>query len=159
MNVWSEKNHVVNGLVPVADRWNTNPQTIVNMKSYKRCVFLVMTGASVDNINIVTIQAGISVGSCATEIVFKYRKIITGDTMTVLTDAVAGTGVAFTVTSANQYIIVEVDAQVVAAAGTDYCCVCCTVTEAGSATAAPGCVIPILSEPRYAQALLETAIL
>ena len=159
MNVWSEKNKVVNATVPVADTFNGDPQTTeVNMKNYNRCTFLVMTGAAADNTNAITVQAGSSVSSCATEIAFKYRKIVSGDTYGALTTAVAGTGVSLTASTANQYVIVEVDAAVVAAAGTDYCCVACTVTEAGNKGAAVGCVVAILSEPRYPQALLESAI-
>ena len=160
MNVWSEKNHVVNATIPVDDYANGDPKSdVVNMKNYKRLTFLVMTGAAADNTNKVTVQGGISVGSCTTEIAFKYRKIVSGDTMTALTTAVAGTGLNFTASKANEYIIIEVDAQVVAAAGTNFCCVACTVTEAGTKGPHAGCVVAILSEPRYAQALLETAIL
>ncbi len=57
--IWSERNKVVNALVPSTDRWNTNPQCdIVHLENFNKCTFLIMTGASADNINTVTVQAG-----------------------------------------------------------------------------------------------------
>ena len=158
MNVWSEVNKVINATVPVADTFNGDPQSdIINMKNYNKCTFLVMTGAAADNTNTITVQAGTTVSSCSTDIVFKYRKIVSGDTHGALTTATTA-GFSLTASTANQYAIVEVDAAVVAAAGTNFCCVACTVTEAGSAAAQVGCVVAILSEPRYPQAILESAI-
>lgn len=157
--IFSQYNKVVNALEPKADRFDTNPQSdIVSLKSYRHVTFLIMTGASADNTNTVTVQAGDSVSSVSTEIVFKYRKIISGDTYGALTAAVAGTGFNFTASTANQYSIVEVDAADVAAAGTDFDCVAVTVTEAGNTTAQVGAIVAILSEPRYPQEGLVTAI-
>jgi len=116
-----------------------------------------MTGAAADNTNTITVQAGTAVDSCATDIVFKYRKIVSGDTYGALTQATTA-GFSLTASTANQYAIVEVDAETVAAGGTNYDCVALTVTEAGSAAAQVGCVVAILSEPRYPQELLATAI-
>lgn len=129
----------------------------MHMENYKHVTFLIMTGAAADNTNTVTVQAGNAVDSCSTDIAFKYRSIVSGDTYGALT-AVAKTGFSFTASTANQYHIVEVDAADVAAAGTDYDCVAVTVTEAGNKTAQDGCIVAILSEPRYPQELLDTAI-
>ena len=159
MELFSDKCKVINYYPPVADAWNGNPQAdIVHLENYKKCTFIVLTGAAADNINAITAQAGVSVSSCATEIAFKYRKVVSGDTYGTLTDAVAGTGVSFTASTANQYVIVEIDAQVVAAAGTGFDCCAVTVTEAGTATAQLGCIVCILSEPRYPQDGLVTGI-
>ena len=159
--VWSEINKVVQGTVPSADISTTGGvQTdIVDMEGYKRCTFLLMTGASCDNDAAITVQAGTGAASCSTDIVFKYRNITVGDTYGALTDAVAGTGFSITASSANQYHIVEVDAATVAAGGTNFDHVALTHTETtGHTVALIGCVVAILSEPRYPQALLDTAI-
>jgi len=157
--IWSEKNKVVNAIVPVDDTWNGNPQSdIVHMENFKWCTFLIMTGASVDNINTVTVHAGLTSTGATTAIPFRYRSITSGDTYGALTDVAAGSSFAFTASTANQYHIVEVDASDVAAAGTNYDHCAVTVTEAGSATAQLGCVVAVLSEPRDPQAVLVTAI-
>lgn len=162
--VWSEINKVVQGTVPSADISTTGGvQTdIVDMEGYKRCTFLFMTGASVDNDAAITVQAGLSSTSCSTEIAFKYRSITDGDTYGALTDAVAGTGFSITAESAEQYHIIEVDAATVCAATTGttyYDHIALTHTETtGHTTALIGCVVAILSEPRYPQAVLDTAI-
>lgn len=156
--IFSQYHKVVNVFEPKTDRWNTDAQSdIVSLKNYKHVTFLIMTGASADNTNAVTVQAGISISSCATDIVFKYRKIITGDTYGSLTQA-STSGFNFTASTANQYSIVEVDAADVAAAGTNYDCVAVTVTEGGTATAQDGAIVAILSEARYPQEGLVTAI-
>ncbi len=157
--IWSERNKVVNALVPSTDRWNTNPQCdIVHLENFNKCTFLIMTGASADNINTVTVQAGATSTGAATDIPFRYRSIVSGDTYGTLTASSTGAAFAFTASTVNQYHIVEVDASDVAAAGTDYDHCAVTVTEAGSATAQDGCVVAVLSEPSSPQAVIVTAI-
>ena len=165
--VWSEINKVVQGTLPSADISSSGTagiQTdIVDMEGYKRCTFLIMTGASCDNDAAVTVQAGPTCTGASTEIAFKYRSITVGDTYGALTDAVAGTGFNLTASSTGQYHIVEVDAPTVCAAttGTTYYdhVALRTVETTGHTTALIGCVVAILSEPRYPQAILDTAIL
>lgn len=61
MNVWSEKNKVVNVLDPVATAFATAVTDIVNMENYNKCTFIVATGASVANTDsTLTVLAGIS---------------------------------------------------------------------------------------------------
>jgi len=159
MNLLSDKCKIINYYPPADDRWDGDTQAdIVHMENYKKATFIILTGASADNTNTITAQAGVSVSSCATEIEFKYRKVVATDVYGTLTDAVAGTGVSLTASTANQYVIVEIDAQVVAAAiaGGDCCAV--TVTEAGSKTAQAGAIVCILSEPRYPQDGLVTGL-
>ena len=164
MNVFSEKNHVVNAIVPSADFAAANVTSdVINMKNYRKCTFIVATGASTAGYSAITVNAGISVGSCATAIVFKYRTQIAAavpnagsDVPITLTTATTG-GVTMTAAKAGGIYIIEVDAAVVAAAGTDYDHISLTLTE-GDSTAQIGCVLAILSEPRYAQDVLATAI-
>ena len=155
--VWSEINKVVN-CDPPASQWSSTGATqgdIVDMENFKRCTFLIMTGATSTGVGTITVQAGTSNASCATDIVFKYRSVTSEDTYGDLTDATTA-GFSLTVSTANQYHVVEVDAQTVAAGGTDYDH--CAVTITGHGTAINGCFVGILSEPRYPQGTLATAI-
>jgi len=156
--VWSEINKVVN-FDPPASQWNSTGATqgdIVDMEGYKKCTFLIMTGASSTGVGTVTVQAGASSTGASTDIAFRYRSITSGDTYGALT-ASTGSSFALTVSTANQYHIVEVDASVVAAAGTDYDH--CALSVTNHVTTIYVCVVAILSEPRYPQAILDTAIL
>jgi len=165
MNVWSEKNHVANVVIPVADAWAGGTQShVVNMKNYKKCTFIVATGVSAaDTDGIITVQAGVSHASCAIDIVFKYRTQIAAipdaagsDIATTLTDATTS-GFSMTAAKGGGVYIIEVDAAIVAAgiSGGDHCSV--TVTEATSG-AQTGCILAILSEPRYPQDILATVM-
>jgi len=156
-HVWSEYNKVVN-FDPPASQWGSTGATqgdIVDMEAYKKCTFLIMTGASSTGAGKVTVQAGVDNSTCATDIIFKYRSIIATDVYGALTSATT-TGFAITGATANQYHIIEVDASTVAAAttGFDHCAL--SVTNQNVATMV--CVVAILSEPRYPQGILETAL-
>ena len=165
MNVFSEKNKIVNVLIPVADAWAGDVQSdVVNLENYNKCTFIIATGVSAANTDgVVTVQAGVSNAVCATDIVFKYRTQIAAvppadgsDIPSTLTDATV-TGFAMTAAKGGGVYIIEVNAADVAAgiAGGDHCAVTVTEDSAGAQTA---CVIAILSEPRYAQDVLATAI-
>ena len=166
MNVWSEKNKVVSVIAPSADfAAGDVTSDIVDMANYKKLTFIVATGATTVGKSTITVNAGISNASCATQITFKYRTQIAAippaagsDVSSALTAVtVAATGLAMTASKSGGIYIVEVDADVVAAAGTLYDHVSITLTEDDS-TAQIGCVLAILSEPRYPQDVLATAI-
>ena len=165
MNVWSEQNKVVNAVIPVADAFAGNVTSdVINMENYNKCTFLVITGATSTDVGIITVNAGTT--TPATAIVFKYRKQIAGtagiagavgsDVPGALTTAGVA-GFAMEASKIGGLYIIEVDAAVVANAGTAYDHVSLTVTEDGS-DGVTACVIAILSEPRYPQAILATAI-
>ena len=164
MNKWSEKNKVVNVVIPVADAFAGNVTSdIVDMENYKKLTFIVATGASSADAGVITIKAGVSNSSCATAIVFKYRTQIgavppaaNSDVQGALTDAEV-TGFAMTASKAGGVYIIEVDAQVVAEAGINYDHVSLTVTEDGS-DGVTACVLAVLSDPRYPDSVLQTAI-
>ena len=163
--VWSEVNKIVSGLIPVADCFATGVETdIVNMENYKKCTFLVYTGATSTGSTVITVNAGASSTGAATAIAFKYRTQVAqtnatttgGDIPGALTDATS-TGFTTTISKVGGIYIIEVDASTVAAAGTnfDHC-----KLDADESVNSPitGCVLAILSEPRYPQAILATAI-
>ena len=165
MSLWSESNTVVNAIIPVADAWNSNPvvSDIVHMENFNRCTFLIVTGATSTVAPVVTVFAGVSNASCSTAIAFKYRTQIAAvpgaagsDVASAITDATTS-GFSMTASKAGGIYIIEVDASDVAAAGTnfDHCAV--NIDEDAN-TAQTGCVISVLSEPRFPEAVVLTAI-
>ena len=166
MNVPSEKLKFVNAIIPVADAWDAAPGVtdIVNMENYRKLTFIVATGATTAVYPTITVLAGNANDSAATAIAFKYKTQIAatdcttqgGDVPSALTDATSS-GFVMTASKIGGLYIIEVDAAVVAAAGTNYDHVKLNVLQNAN-TAQTACVIAILSEPRYAQDILATAI-
>lgn len=165
MYIFSERHKIVNVIIPVADAWNANPvvSDIVHLENYRKCTFLIVTGATSAVTPQVTVFAGVSNAVCATPIVFKYRTQaavavpgVGSDVPSVLTDA-AVAGFAMIASIVGSLYIVEVDAAVVAAAGANFDHCALNIDE-NADTAQTGCVIAILSEPRYPQDVLVTAI-
>ncbi|MBA7583345.1 hypothetical protein ES708_25287 [subsurface metagenome] len=172
--VWSEINKVVNASVPV-DRTATGSYytDIVNMENYKKCTFIVQTGAdAVADSPIITVVTGVSsTATITTAIPFKYRTQVlaanatsaSGDVPSALTTTTGTAGFAMSSGKVGGMYIIEVDAADVAAgttagAATDYDHVALKVSSgATSATHVYG-IIAVLSEPRYPQAILQTAI-
>jgi len=168
MNVFSETHKIVNAIIPTAaDTFTTGAgivSDIVNMENYRKCTFIVATGAAAAAIQTVRVFAGVDNVVCATPITFKYRTQaaagvpgIGSDVPTTLTDA-GILGFPMISTIAGGMAIIEVDAAVVAAAlaGADHCAL--TLVDTTLPLAQLGCVIAILSEPRYPQDILATAI-
>lgn len=169
--VWSEINKVVNVTVPFAHVASTSyTSDIVNMENYKKCTFILASGATAANTPVVTVYTGVSNASSTTAIPFKYRTQVkatdatsaSGDVPSALTDATT-TGFAIATGKVGGVYIIEVDAADVATgttagAATDYDHVALRIsTGAAGATHTYG-VIAVLSEPRYPQAILQTAI-
>ena len=165
MNVPSEKLKFVNGLIPAEQTDAGHETDIVNMENYKKCTFVIITGVAAANAPVVTVNAGVDNVTCATPIVFKYRTQIAAvppaagsDVAITLTDALVA-GFAITTALAGGIYIVEVDAAVVAAgiANGDHCSL--EITQDGATHAVHNyCILAILSEPRYPQDILATAI-
>ena len=164
MNLFSEANKIVNAVIPIADAFDTAVSTdIINLKKYRKCTFIVITGATTTADGVITVLAGVSNASCATAITFKYRTQIAaappaqGSDVSGALTAATVTGFAMTASKVGGVYIIEVDADVVAAAGTDFDHVKLTVTE-DTNDPQTACILAILSEPRYPQAILATAI-
>ncbi len=163
--VFSEINKFVNVHPPISHVASTSYNTdIVDMENYKKCTFYIATGISAANTPVVTVAAAASNATTGALIAFKYRTQClvaatssSGDVPSALTDATT-TGFAVTTAIAGGSYIIEVDAATVAAAGTDYDHVYLKMsTGAIGATYLAG-ITAILSEPRYPQAILQTAI-
>ena len=168
--VWSEINKVVN-VIPPASQTGTTGATvtsdIVNMENYKRLTFIVQTGTSGANTPTITVYAGETSTGATTAIAYKYRTqclttntSASGDTPSELTDADSD-GFAITTSITGGCYIIEVDPSTVAAADTSdqtYDHVKLVLTNSGTAAAQLYGVLAILSEPRYPQDVLQTAI-
>lgn len=164
-NLWSEENKVVSVLIPAQQTDADHTTDIVNVADYKRCTFIIATGVAALNIPQVTILAGVSNASAATAIIFKYRTQIgavppaaNSDVPSALTDA-AVTGFAITTNLEGGLYIIEVDIREVAEGGVEYDHLCLKLTASGVTHAVHNYVVlAILSEPRYPQGVLKTAI-
>jgi hypothetical protein len=159
--------HIVAGLYPVADCFAGGVATdIINMENYRRCTFLVMTGAIEDAAisNIVTVDAcSTATATATTAISFRHRTCLssaTVDTWGALTYS-AATGYNFADGAsngvANVMWLIEVDAATMEAEAAGYEFVRLAIAETVDKTIT-ACVIVILSDPRYPGAVPVTAI-
>ncbi|MBA7547297.1 hypothetical protein ES705_39711 [subsurface metagenome] len=147
---------------------------IVNMANYKKLTYLITLGSTAAaNKPTVNVFAGETDTGATAPIVFKYRTQITStggtaggtgsDVSSTMSDTTGG-GFAFTTDNNGGMYIIEVDPSTVAAADTTdqtYAHVKLRFTNTSStATSAAqyySC-LAVLSEPRYPQAILQTAI-
>ena len=138
------------------------------MENYKALTFLIHTGASVNNLPTITVYGGETSTGATTAVAYKYRKMITAvppaATSDVYSDLTTATSAGFAISAskAGAMYVIEVDPSTVAAGdSTDqtYHHVKLVMTNDGSQAAAQiyG-ILAILSEPRYPQAVLQTAI-
>ncbi len=154
--------HIVNGLVPKADRFDTSATTDwISMANYGRITFIVHTGNATSNTanGAITMNcSAVAAGSSPTALPFKYRvcaSSTTVDTWGALTDATAN---SLTMTLGDNYIyICEVNAEDVEAAGAGKYFVSMLITEGTNDPIDAG-VLVILSEPRLPQAVPVQAI-
>ena len=150
-------NHYVKGIDPVADAFaGTVYSDVISMKDHNHITFLIYKGVSTGG----TDDAAVTVEACSTNaaaavsaIPFNYRTIVTGDTHSELT-AVANTGFVITPGSSQVYAV-EVNAEALLASGYEYIRLK-SVEDTNDPVV--GCVIAILSEPRYDKAVQATAI-
>lgn len=172
--VWSEINKVVNVLdlkSQTATASTGIPCDIVHLENYKKLTYLITLGSTAAaNWPTVTVCAGETATGATTAIPFKYRTQITGtggsaggagsDVSSTMSDSTGG-GFAFTTGNNGGMYIIEVDPSTVAAADTTdqtYDHVKLLFTNATSGAAQIYGAIAVLSEPRYPQAVLQTAI-
>jgi len=159
--MFSQRNKVVNGFPPLsADHATANITDVVSLKNYKYATFIVLTGVAAANVSTLAVVAGTTVGGTVTSTVpFKYRKCVSGDTFGALTDVAAGSSIALTTGTANQMIIIEVDADAVEGAHPGYDCVALLYTQGATHAAISMGIAVVLSGARYADALQPSAII
>jgi hypothetical protein len=147
--------HVVNALVPVANAFaGTVTTTPINMFGYEHVSFIIQCGAGATGTATVTAEVcSDTSGSNATQIVFNYQECISGDTFGAMTKApVAG----FTTSAAaNKMYKIEVDADQLANSGYKYIRL---KSVEQTANAICGGILAILTEARFEQEIMDTAI-
>jgi hypothetical protein len=137
----------IKALAPAADRWNTSPTTdSISMANHDKLTFLVyQSGGTTGNATITMLASATSTPSGSTALPFRYRKMTTGAS-DVMGDVINATASGFT-TTANEDAIyeLEIDSSELPE-GQPWVHLVCT-----EATNDPvnGCVIALLSEPRY----------
>jgi len=152
--VFTERNHIVKGIDPVADAFaGSVASDVVNLKNYGHVTFLVYKGVGTTGTSTITVEACSDTTPTTTEaIAFKYRAYTSGDTPGTLQTATAS---GFTTTAgSSQVYAIEVDAQDLAETGYNY--VRLKATEVVDSPVV-GAILAILSEPRYASGSLPTA--
>ena len=158
-------NHLVAGLYPVQDAFAGGVYTdVISMKNYRRCTFVVMTGAIEDAgiSNLLTVEScDDTAASNSTAIAFKSRicpSSTTVDTWTALTDrATTGYNAALAQPAANGMWLVEVTSSQMEAGAADYQFVRLRIQETANKTITAA-VLVILSDPRYPQPIPVGAI-
>lgn len=149
-----ERVHVVNGLPPAADRYNSNPAgDVVSLANFSHFMALLSEGAGGTGTAEITVEACDNfTPSNTVEIPFKYRVRTTGDTWGALTQATAD-GVT-PAAGANKDVQIFVEA---ADLPEGYPNVRVKLTEVVNDPCVAG-LMYILSGPRYTKAIMETAI-
>ena len=161
MNTPSENIKTVNGTPPIcADHSTGNITDVVSLKNYRRATFKILTGVSANNESTFAVVAGETVAGTVDQTVpFKYRKCVTGDTWGDLTDVAAGSTVALTDVTANQMLIIEVDAAAVEGAHAGYDCIALLYTQATAHDSICLSIAIDLSGARYSDAAQPSAII
>lgn len=157
--------HIVQGIVPAADRFAGGVQSdVVSLKDYGRVTFLIITGAIEDSgiSNLVKVQAcDDTTPSNTTDVTFYHRSLqwsTSADTWGALT-AGASTGYNLTLNNAvaNAVHLVTVTSDMVEAEAPGYEFVRLNIAETVNKTITAA-VLVILDEARYPQAIPLTAI-
>ena len=155
MYQFSEQNHLVKGIDPVADAFEgTVYSDVVCLKNFSHLTAIIYKGVGTTGTSTITVQAcdDATPSGTPTAIPFRYRAITSGDTPGALT-AVANTGFTTTAGSSQLYVI-EVDAEDLASADQAWVRIKCVQVADDPVL---GGILLILSNPRFA-APFETAI-
>lgn len=142
------KGHVINGLVPVADAFDTIKYTdIIDAGGGSGVLFIIQTGAtSGAGADTLTVNASSTIAAAAeTAVPFIYRECTSTDTWGAWT-AVAATGVSISTATANSMWQVYVDSAEIAETGYRYVRLVIDETADFAVTAA---VLAIVLDPRY----------
>jgi len=147
--------HAVKGLDPVANAFAGTVYTdIFSMRNFKTAFVYRYDGVGTTGTSTITVNACSTITATAeTAIPFLYQQVLTGDTASALTQA---TTAGFTTTAGSSKIVgVFIDASDVGATGYEFVRV--QFVES-AASAVLGGVMILLSDPRFDEDVMETAI-
>jgi len=157
-NRFSES-HGILGLTVDGD-WNGGfTSDSIDMSKYNHACVIIIGDANVAGNGIITVLAGNTAGSEAAAITFTYRTS-GADVGSASSDvfSAAATSAAWTTTAAtmaSQVSLIEFDATDLNVSNTQYRYANVTVDATGSAGTVD--IVAILSEPRYSEAIMDTA--
>ncbi len=157
-NRFSES-HGVLGLTVDGD-WNAGfDSDSIDMAKYNHACVIIIGDASVAGNGIIKVNAGNTAGSESTAITFTYRTS-GADVGSASSDVfgAAATSAAWTTTAAtiaSQVTLIEFDAADLNVSGTQYRYARVNVDATGSAGTVD--IVAVLSEPRYLEAVMDTA--
>jgi hypothetical protein len=153
--MFSQENHVVSILDPVADAFSATPTLdIVNVSGYNHCTFLVWWGVGATGTVTFTVEASDDVsGSNVSAVEFSVRR---QPTSTNVQGALSVNATTYATTAgSSQIYIIEVDVAKLGATGYKF-----LKLKGVELVDSPilGGVLAILSQPRYAGAIMPAAI-
>lgn len=157
-NRFSES-HGILGLAVDGD-WNAGfTSDSIDMSKYNHACVIIMGDSSVAGNAVITVNAGNTAGSEAAAMTFTYR-YASGDVGSASSDVfgTAATSASLTSTATSmdsRVTLIEFDASDLNVSGTQYRYASVTVSDAGTAGTVD--IVAILSEPRYAEAIMDTA--
>ena len=148
-------NHIVKGLDPVADAFSeTVYSDIINMENFGHIQFIIYKGVGATGTSTITVEAcDDAAGTKSAALPFRYQLSTTGDTYGEPTNAtVAG----FTTTAGSSQVYkIDVDADVLGSTGYNY--IRLKAVEVVDAAVLGG-ILAVLTEPKYGDAVQDTAI-
>lgn len=160
--ILTEYADIVNVLVPASRAINTDT-SVVNLKGYAGCSFLIQKGAGAVGTSTITVNAcDDTTPSNSTAIVFKYRRMVAATNANAWGALTAATTSGFATTAAaNDMYEIVVDADDVGAATvnstTGHSYVNCGMAQVDATACLIGCVA-ILWKARYAGATPLSAV-
>jgi hypothetical protein len=155
-----EEFHPVNGLVPVADAFaGTVYSDVVNLSEYGKAMFFVIKGAGATGTSTVTVEACSTAAAAAVQAVaFRYKYDIdagvtaSSDTYSAMA-ACASTGFTTTAGAEGVYMV-EISSDELYST---YKYARLKMVEVAN-DPVTGCVFILLSQPRYGEAVMDSAL-
>jgi len=157
-NRFSES-HGILGLTVDGD-WNAGfSSDSVDMSKYNHCCMIIMGDSSVAGNAVLTLYGGTAAGGTDAAATFTYR-YASADVGSASSDVfgTAATSAALTSTATSmdsRVTLIEFDASDLNISGTQYRYATLVVSDAGTAGTVD--IVAILSEPRYSEAIMDTA--
>lgn len=164
MDIFTQRNHVLQGIVPASAALNTNSQ-VINLTNYQSCSIFIIKGAGAVGTGTITVDACDNLTPSNTaKAPFKYRRCIGGgiatDAWGAVTDRTALQSFVTAAAANDMYEIIVDPADignvvVNAARGRRFCRLSVVQVDA---TAVLWSVLVVLSDPKSAQEIPVTAI-
>ena len=142
----TERSHIVNGIVPVADAFaGTVASDVVKVSDYHKVRFILYKGVGTTGTSTLTVVPcdDAAASTSGTAVHFNYVEITSTDVAGAMTKAATVT----TSAGSNTMMIIDVDCDEIAASGYEYCYLNCV--EVANDPVLGGVLIE-LYEPRYA---------